>query len=171
MNKILFLIPTLLFIGCATDGTITAFHPKKPVEIKEENLCGIIENKTFSIDDSGIPPNVGAGKTFNTATHGEVFLKDPISKTLEQKISCRLQKVSDFVDQIDRITVNKVQIGYKNIVVAWETSCSLSISTKLKNGKTKEFTTTEKSASTSFSIGSSMNKVYNNAIDVYLDTL
>ena len=62
-------------------------------------------------------------------------------------------------------------IGYKNIVVAWETSCTLIITTTLKSGETKEFNSTTKSASTSFTIGASMNKVYNSALDDYLNSI
>lgn len=170
MKKLLNIITILAITGCASDGTITAFHPKKPVQIKDEFLCEAIPDKEFVIDDTSIPANVGAGKTFSS-THGETFLKIPISKTLEQKISCRLQGNPDFAANINKITVNKLEIGYKNIVVAWETSCTLIITTTLKSGETKEFNSTTKSASTSFTIGASMNKVYNSALDDYLNSI
>jgi hypothetical protein len=170
MKKLLSTITILAITGCASDGTITALHPKKPVRVKDEFLCEVIPDKKFEIDDTSIPANVGAGKTFSS-THGETFLKEPISKTLEQKISCRLQDDPDFAANIDTITVNKLEIGYKNIVFAWETSCTLIITTTLKSGENKEFNSTTKSASTSFTIGASMNKVYNNALDDYLNSI
>ena len=76
----------LLLFGCRTDGTVTIMHPNKPIVITSKD-CSVSLPQTVFIDDSKIPMSVGKGVTLDQI-HGEVYIGEPISVTLNKRLKC-----------------------------------------------------------------------------------
>lgn len=159
----------LLLFGCRTDGTVTIMHPNKPIVITSKD-CSVSLPQTVFIDDSKIPMSVGKGVTLDQI-HGEVYIGEPISVTLNKRLKCLAEESKGKVENIRTIRIENLEIGYKNKIVMWESQARLNISTKYSDGSARSFSTTKTKGSTSFNIYGTMVALYSLCIDEYLSSL
>ena len=166
LNSLYSIAILISLVGCSTDGTITAFHPKKPIYVDFDN-CPEQTSHSVTVVDLAIPPNyllVGEGTT-SGSVHGENVLQEAPSETFKRKLNCLASENLEAYQKIKKITINKLSVNYKNILVSWQTNCNLDITVEFTDGNIKEFSSLQKSPALTFTITKNMAKVYELAID------
>ena len=159
----------IIAIGCRTDGTLTAFHPKKPIAVNSKK-CPDSAAVRCQIDDSKIAVSVGKGETFGDV-HGEIFLAEPMSATISKKLKCLAVDSPKSVSRIKNIKVNKVVVGYHNIGVGWQVESYLDVQTTFEDGASKSFNAQESIYSFTLSLGKNCSYALERVMDKYIESL
>lgn len=171
MNRknIILIVITLIALGCRTDGTLTAFHPKKPIAVINKK-CPETTALRCQIDDSKIAVSVGKGETFGDV-HGEIFLAEPISLTISKKLKCLAVSSPASVAKIKSIKVEKVVVGYHNIGVGWQVESFLDLQTTFEDGTSKSFNAKESIYSFTLSLGKNCSNALEAVVDKYIASI